>query len=67
MGTPIVSSEVTASEKVAVAVWGVAAESMTWTLKLVVPPDPLGVPLMTPAGLSMRPAGKDEPLAKLHV
>jgi hypothetical protein len=51
--------------KLAVAVF--EAESVTFTVKFVVPADPLGVPLIAPAVESERPAGSEEPLASAQV
>jgi hypothetical protein len=49
-----------------VAVWGVAAESVTCTVNVVVP-DPVGVPVICPALESVSPAGKLVPFARDQV
>jgi len=38
---------------------GVVAESVTFTVKLDVPAEPVAVPLMTPAVLSVNPTGSE--------
>ena len=45
--------------------WGTLL-SLNWAVKLVLP-TAVGVPLMTPADESDKPAGNDDPLARLQV
>ena len=62
----IVKPLVTVMERTTVAVCGTGLESCACTVKLVVPAA-VGVPVMTPATLMVRPTGKELPLASEYV
>ena len=62
----IESAGVTVMERFAVTVLGVVLESLTCTVKFVVPVA-AGVPVMAPDALNVRPAGKELPLASENV
>jgi hypothetical protein len=65
-----VEDVLTISAKVAETLIGVLSTSLTFSVKVKVPVVPLGVPEIVALGepeVSVRPAGKLDPVATLHV